>query len=75
MTRWGRYEHHGNKVWVQTNLKGKHRHHCLCYSCDKFKPDIREENCPIANRVFQLCLEERLVLPVWECPEFGEEKI
>ena len=32
-----RYEHHGTDVAVQSELKGKHREHCLCYQdCDRF---------------------------------------
>ena len=31
-----RYVHHGTKVAVQTELKGKHRDHCLCYLCGSF---------------------------------------
>jgi hypothetical protein len=38
------YEHHGNKVWVRSDLKGTHRSNCLCYSCDRFKPEDWENN-------------------------------
>ena len=68
------YEHHGALVWVNSALKGKHREYCLCWSCGKFTPDNRETNCPIANRVYELCKEEQLVLPVWECPVFEEKE-
>lgn len=73
-----KYEHYGNEVWVRQDLKGKHREHCLCWSCNKFKPNeehapgtnLSGENCPIANKVFDICRTEGLVLPVWECPKF-----
>lgn len=65
------YEHHGVFVFVRTSLKGKHRAHCLCHVCDHFKPDT-PENCVIAERVYNVCKEENLVLPVWECPHFGD---
>ena len=66
------YDHHGNKVWVQARLKGKHRENCLCYSCDNFKPG-EDENCAIAERLYELCVDEKLVTPVYECPEFVEK--
>lgn len=74
-----KYEHHGTEVHVKSELKGKHRDHCLCYSCTKFKPNEpgqknRIDNCYIANRVFNLCTLFDLVLPVWECPNFEEKK-
>lgn len=67
-----KYEHHGNLVFVDENLKGKHREHCLCFRCLKFKPDNRDMNCPIANLLYANCQLNKLVTPVWECPIFVE---
>jgi hypothetical protein len=64
-----RYTHHGRDVAVRAELKGKHKDFCLCYSCEKFKPNM-PENCPIAQENYELCVKRDLVLPVWECPEF-----
>jgi len=65
-----KYPHHTEEeVSVRKELKGRHKDFCLCYSCDKFKPNT-PENCPIANEVYTLCVQENLVLPVWECPAF-----
>lgn len=64
------YEHHGAAVWVDSDLKGRHRQHCLCYACQRFQPETREGNCPLANQVHALCVEHNLTLPVWECPQF-----
>ena len=69
MTVFTRYEHHGAEVSVREDLKGRHKEFCLCYSCDKFKPD-KPENCPIAQENYELCVRRDLVLPVLECPEF-----
>lgn len=68
------HEHHRELVWVEESQKGLHRDHCLCFSCERFKPDTRE-NCRIAKEVYALCVREGLVLPVWECPLFGESKV
>lgn len=68
------YEHHDRSVWVRTALRGKHREHCLCRSCDRFAPEYRDENCPIANLVYSVCVAADLVLPVWECPNFLEKQ-
>ena len=61
-------------VWVRKDLKGKHREHCLCHSCEDFHPEDREKNCPIANLNFSVCVAFGVVLPVWECPSFYEKK-
>ena len=67
-----KYKHHGNVVWVTKALKGKHRTACLCFRCSKFKPSNRDENCPIANLLYSVCVLQKLVTPVWECPDFIE---
>lgn len=69
-----KYNHHGKDVWVDSELKGKHREHCLCHSCEKLDVTNREKNCPIANAVFKNCVDFDLVTPVYECPEFKEKQ-
>lgn len=66
------YAHHGDKVWVRADLKGKHREHCLCFSCACFHPFDRANNCPIANDLSRLCQTYGLVAPVYECSEYED---
>ncbi len=65
-----RYNHHGTWMAVRSNLKGKHREHCLCFICNKFDIKDREKNCPIANILYRLCVLTEIVTPVWECKGF-----
>ena len=67
------YEHHGTEVWVDKKLKGKHREHCLCYSCENLDTENLDNNCPIAKDLFKKCLEHKVVIPVFECPKFKEK--
>jgi len=67
-----RYLHHGRQVAVKKNLKGKHRRHCLCFQCNRFDPDDRDENCPIANMLYRFDVLTGCVTPVYECPEFQD---
>lgn len=68
--RYERYEHHGKKVYVRTDLKGKHRDYCLCHSCAKMKPGT-DEHCRRAALLYAYCRMLDMVTPVWECPEFA----
>lgn len=70
MTNIIKYEHHGNMVYVDEELKGKHRAHCLCWSCKLFTPQDRDGNCPTANLLYSLCVLEGLTTPVYECPKY-----
>jgi len=65
------YLHHGGYVFVDEELKGKHREHCLCFKCGLFKPNT-PENCKLANLNFANCQLNNMVLPVYECPKFIE---
>lgn len=67
------YEHHGEQVWVDSELKGQHRNHCLCFKCDNFKPST-PDNCPIAQATFENCVKFNTVTPMYECPKFIQIK-
>jgi len=72
MNEFEQYMHHGRMVWTRTLLKGKHREHCLCFSCGKFKPGT-EDNCKMANELYELCVLNNMTTPVFECPDFKEK--
>jgi len=63
-----KYEHHGWKVSVRDDLKGKHREHCLCFQCKLFKPGT-PENCEKAQATFEHCVKYGTTTPMWECPK------
>jgi hypothetical protein len=64
-----KYEHHGTEVFVDSELKGTHRSHCLCFKCANFKIGDAA-NCEIAKELYALCVNHDLVTPVFECPKF-----
>ena len=66
------YEHHGRLVSVDEDLKGRHRVHCLCFVCARFKPDMAE-NCDLAEQNYRTCKLNGMVMPVWECEWFVEK--
>lgn len=65
-----RYEHHGRIVSVYIEQKGEHENHCLCHTCRRFLPTLRDQSCPIANAVYALDVLVGIVTPVWECPNY-----
>lgn len=70
MSKIVKYRHHGRLVSVDMLLKGKHRYHCLCWKCRKFKPSSRDNNCKIANALYSICCLTGVTTPVFECPDF-----
>ena len=67
-----KYEHHGNTVWCNSLLKGKHRENCLCFSCTKLNLKEREKNCHRANLLYAIDCVLKMTTPVFECPDFEE---
>jgi len=74
MSKFEQYEHHGEVVWVNSELKGQHREHNLCFSCEKLVINDPETNCPLAQKLFEFCYVDDMVTPVFECPEFKEKE-
>ena len=72
MNEFERYLHHGKQVWTRKVLKGKHREHCLCFSCGNFKPGT-DDNCERAQKLFEYCVRYDMTTPVFECPDFKEK--
>lgn len=68
-----KYVHHGAEVNVFSHFKGQHRSVCLCYECKFFAPEPREENCPIAEAVYENCIKYNLTTPICECPKFEQK--
>jgi hypothetical protein len=63
------HEHHGATIRVDSELKGQHRNHCLCFKCGSFKPGT-PENCAIAQATYENRVKFNTVTPVYECPVF-----
>jgi len=69
-----KYDHHGKEVFVDEDLKGKHREHCLCHKCNKLDVTDPIKNCKIAQTNFLICCEYNITTPVYECSAFEEKK-
>jgi len=70
MAEYVEYVHHDIDVWVRGDLKGKHRENCLCFACERFTPEDRDNSCLTANHLYSLCCLTGLTTPVYECPDF-----
>ena len=62
-----RYQWHGNVVWVDSELKDKHRERNLCFSCDLL------EDCSLAKELYAFCVKNTMATPVAMCPNFKEK--
>lgn len=68
-----RYLHHGCDVAVVSEVKGKHREHCLCFlNCRWFKPG-QVDNCQIAQMLYENAVKNSMVTPVYECRKYEEK--
>lgn len=63
------YKHHGLDMAVVKSDKGKHREHCLCYSCGEHAA------CKKAKALLKFCQDNNMVTPVWECADFMEGQL
>ncbi len=68
------YEKNGRQVWVRGDRKNRQKEYCMCWDCRRFAPERDDKGCPIIHKVLGLAAEQGIVLPVWECPEFGKKQ-
>ena len=68
-----KYEHHGVHVWSRVDLKGTHREHCLCFDCKSLNIDDPEDNCEVADELYQFCVKWGMTTPVFTCPFFRKK--
>lgn len=62
-------------VYVQDELKGKHREHCLCHQhCIRFRPGC-SNHCEIALALYAVCVKFSVTTPVYECPLYEDERL
>lgn len=60
----------GKELAVQENLVSKHIGYCLCWQkCIHFKPN-EEDNCPIAQNLFEFNKKFNVTTPVLECKTY-----
>ncbi len=62
--------HYDRVVWVSPIIEAIRREECLCWNCSKLTPGNRETNCHIANKLYVICVEEDVAIPVTRCPLF-----
>ena len=63
-------KHSGSPAVESHPVMQNHREVCLCYRCGEFKPG-QDDNCPIAQAMYRMCVDHDLVTPVVRCPKFA----
>lgn len=72
MAKFLKYFHHGEERWVRSDMMGKNKDFCLCYSCAKFKPNT-PENCEIASGLHAFIIRNHAMAVMWDCAVFEEK--
>lgn len=65
--------HHGKNVWGESGQLGKTRSHSLCFRCARLHPG-KDNNCPIAQELYELCIQHCLTTPVYSCPNWKPKR-
>lgn len=59
--------HHGIVVYVSNRLEKLRKTDCLCLNC------VKMDRCPIAKKLFGLCVRHNLALGVSRCRVFRQK--
>lgn len=60
-------EKYGVKVYANPTTEALRPLECLCLNCNKQKNDPKE-NCEVAFKLFNICVEHNIALAVTRCP-------
>jgi hypothetical protein len=73
MTAPEKQEHYNAMVWVNPFTESIREKQCMCINdCLIFNKDNHDENCKIANELFELCVMYELALIMFKCPLWDE---
>lgn len=59
--------------WVQVRANGKHKSYSLCEGCALNKPEAAEQ-CKRVIGLGNFCKATKMVVVVWQCPNFIEKE-
>ena len=65
--------HYGTKVWVNPTTEAVRKEECLCWNCEKLKPN-QPDNCVKAEKLYQICKTEDLAVITCRCPAWEPKK-
>lgn len=65
-------QHYGRHVWTDVEADQMRRERCLCYACEKLKPDDPQKNCMLAQTLYNIC-KEGMAVSVTRCQFFVSE--
>lgn len=65
--------HYGQEVWVNPTTEGLRKSECLCLNCDNLKLGWKN-NCPIAQKLYKICVSEDVAMVITRCPLWKEEQ-
>ena len=61
---------YGVEVFSNLDADELRKTECLCLNCGNLRLDSREDNCPIANRLYDICVAENVAMQITRCPIF-----
>ncbi len=62
------------QIWSYKVMDGLRREDCLCVNCDRKNDDPHPYgSCPVAGRLFAICVESNMALAVTRCGATDED--
>ncbi|MBU2638282.1 MAG: hypothetical protein KJ955_04880 [Nanoarchaeota archaeon] len=60
------------EVWANTELDALRRKECLCINCERKDEPKPYESCPVAAKIYKVCVEHNMAMAITKCGTVDE---
>lgn len=60
-------------VWANTEMDALRRKECLCVNCERKNEPKPYASCPVAARIYEICVGHNMAMAITRCGAVGED--
>ncbi len=60
------------QIWANTTLDELRRKECLCFNCDKKNDAPPYSSCPVAKKIYDICVGHNMSMAITKCGAVGD---
>ena len=61
------------QIWSNTRMDKLRREECLCRNCERMNDKPPYASCPVAGKLYQICLEHDMAMAITRCGAVDEK--
>ncbi|MCL5018295.1 MAG: hypothetical protein M1416_00815 [Candidatus Pacearchaeota archaeon] len=66
-------EGHPEEIYSNTEMDEMRRKECLCVNCDRKNDKIPYSSCPVAKKIYDICVKHDMAMAITKCGATDEK--